>query len=274
MYSKAKQALLAVQAAQQDTALWNNLLGYAEFRLNQPEDALRHLQQALNSEPANEDYLLDLGEFLIHYRAFAAAREVFEIAARRPGQSSRVQFMLAVSLILEERRPEAVELLQKVVALTPDFEPAYRALGECHEEAKDASALVGLGQKFIEREPESGTGYYLKGAGLLREAMDAGSSAARAIEALRQAVSRAPKESEWRFTLAKALHSEKQYEEAERELQETLRINPLHPRAHYILAQLYRRKGKMELARKELEVHDNLKDRDRGIRLLVESRVR
>ena len=70
-----------------------------------------HLQKALALEPHNEAFLLDIGEFLIHYRANSAARELFEVGARTMPGSVRVQFLLAVSYILEDRRSAAVPLL-------------------------------------------------------------------------------------------------------------------------------------------------------------------
>ena len=68
-YQQARESLALVERALAGTAAWQNLMGYAEFKLNHPKPALEHLQKALATEPGNEDYLLDVAEFLAYYKA-------------------------------------------------------------------------------------------------------------------------------------------------------------------------------------------------------------
>jgi Tfp pilus assembly protein PilF len=271
-YASAKALLSTVRPALESSSAWNNLLGRTESRLEEPEPALQHLQKALTLEPTNEEFLVDVGQFLIHYRAFDAAREMFEVGLQRFASSIRVKFLLALAYILEERRPEGVELLTEILAVDKEFEPAYKALGECYEQDRDAKALIALGEQFIGLRPASATGYYLKGMGHLRLATDNRTSMAPAIEALQKAVEIEPAVSDRHFTLGKALQWEERYEESIAELEKTIRLDPQHDRAHYVLATLYRRTGNRESAAKELEIHKGLPKRTpRGIRLLVET---
>jgi cytochrome c-type biogenesis protein CcmH/NrfG len=184
-YAQAQKLLNA--APLPDSAAWNNLTGYAEFKLNQPVPALDHLQKAVRLEPENESYLLDIGELLVHYRASKAAREIFEIAAVQKPRSVPVQFMLAVNYILEDRRPEGIAVLKNILELDPDFEPAYRALGECYDEAKDAESLVKLGEQLVARSTRSATGFHLKGLGLLWMAIESRAPLDPAIDARHEA---------------------------------------------------------------------------------------
>ena len=271
-YSKAKQLLTALHRPLGDSSAWNNLLGRTEFKLEEPESALQHLQRALELEPTKEDFLIDVGQFLIHYRAFAAAREMFEVGRLRFPTSTRVKFMLALAYILLEKKPEGIELLKQVLATDEDFEPAYKALAECYEQDRDGKALIAFGEQFIGLRPAGATGYYVKGMGHLRLATDNRTSMMPAIEALRKAIELEPEVSDRHFTLAKALQWEEKYDESIAELEKTLRLDPQHDRAHYVLSTLYRRTGKRDLAAKELTIHKSLPKRaPRGIRLLVET---
>ena len=203
-YAYAKGLLLAVRPALERSAAWNNLLGYAEFRLNEPSAALEHLQAALAMEPQNENYLLDLGELLIHYRANAAARAMFEAGSRNMPDSIRVQFLLAVSLVLDDRRADATPILRRIIERDPDFEAAYKALAECYGEAKDWEAVVKLGALFAARNPLSASGPYLKAFGLVGLATENRGAVEPAVEDLRRVLKLDPKLTDAHFALAQA----------------------------------------------------------------------
>ncbi len=273
-YAEAKGELLTVRPALEKSAAWNNLLGYAEFRLNEPTAALEHLQAALAMEPQNENYLLDIGEFLIHYRANTAAREMFEAGARTMPESIRVQFLLAVSLVLDNRRDDAVPVLRRIISHDPEFEPAYKALAECYGEAKDWDAVVKLGEQFAARNPKSASGPYLKGLGLVGLAAENRGAVEPAVEDLRRALKLDPGLTDAHFQLAQAYQWEERIPEAIAELENTIKLDPQHQRAHYRLAMLYRRTGRADLAEKEMKAHTALRARARPMVLLVETRKR
>ena len=149
-YTEAVKLLRATERPLAHAPSWNNLRGYAEFKLGNPKPALHYLQRALQLDPQNEDYLLDIGEFLGHHRAHHEAVRVFEVAAKRMPQSPRVTLGLAVSYILQNRRDEAQRLLEDLLAAHPRFEAAYKALGECYEDAANGERMVQLEHCSVE----------------------------------------------------------------------------------------------------------------------------
>jgi len=61
-----------------------------------------------------------------------------------------------------------------------------------------------------------------------------------------------------------------------RELKETLRLEPQHERAHYVLGRLYKKLGNSALAARELELHSKIKTVDQTAQyqeLLISSRT-
>ena len=214
-------------------------------------------------DPQNEDYLLDIAEFLSYHRAYAKAREFFEVAMRRMPDSPRVRFGLAVAKILENKRQEAAEALESLVAEHPGFEAAYRALGECYEDAGNWSGMIELGRKLQVRNASNPVGWYLEGAALERQAAEGGQSPAAAIAKLERAVQLQPDSSRFHFVLGKAYQEAGASEKAVAEFQQTLRLNPDHERAHYVLGRLYQRLGQTALARAELQAHDRIKAKGR-----------
>ena len=274
-YADAKRRLLLVERPLTVSPSWHNLLGYAEFKLGNPEPALTHLQKALQMEPDNEDYVLDLGEFLAYYRAHEQAFQIFEVAAKRMSQSPRVQFGLAVALVLQNRRDEATNILNALLSAHPDFQPAYRVLGECYEDAGRTEDMVATGRKLQAVNGRNSYGWYLEGRGLLGESRVGDSAVAPAITALQRAVELDPNFARAHFQLARAYEQLGNFAQAEAELKTTIRIEPQHPRAHYVLGMLYQQMGRKELAQTELALHRRLKEQDRQAeyrRLLIVSR--
>ena len=275
-YQKARSILQLIQRPLKDSASWNNLLGYTQFKLGESEPALTHLQQALTLEPENEDYLLDLGEFLGIHRARERAVELFEVAVKRMPQSQRARFGLAVSYILMERRDEASKLLESLLAANDRFEPAYRALGECYEDAGNWDGLIELGKKLQAINPKNPVGWYLEGAGGLRLTSQGPQYLDRSIQALQQGLALDPGSSRLHFTLAKAYQEKGNDEAAVRELKETTRLEPQHERSHYVLGRLYKKLGQSALSLRELELHSKIKAADRTAQyqaLLISSRT-
>lgn len=262
-YTEARSLLVAVQRPFENSASWNNLLGYAEFKLRRPSEASFHLEKAIRLEPDNEDYLIDVGEFLAHHQAYDKAAAVFEVAVRRMPHSPRVRFGLAVAHILQNKRPEATVALEKLLADDPRFEAVYRALGECYEDAGNWGGMVDLGRKLQQVNPQNAVGWYLEGAGLARLALEQRTTSLPAIAALERAVRLDPATSRYHFALAKVCQEEKQLDRAVEELNAAIRLEPRHERAHYVLGRLYIELGKTEQGRRELAFHAGLKAKDR-----------
>src|SRR5258706_14735514 len=110
---------------------------------------------------------MDLGEYLLVYRAYQPAREIFQEGLKRHPNSSRIQFALATVYQVEKRHEEAISLLRNLIASDPQFEPAYNALGKSYEKTVQWEALRDLGKRLLGLNPSSSLGWYLIGAGLL-----------------------------------------------------------------------------------------------------------
>lgn len=274
-YAEAVVLLRATERPLVNAPSWNNLRGYAEFKLGNPKSALHYLQRAVHLDPQNEDYLLDIGEFLGSYRAHQEAVGFFEVAAKRMPHSPRITFGLAVAYILQNRRDEAQKMLEALIGAHPRFEAAYKALGECYEDAGNASRMVELGKSLQSINPLNALGWYLEGAGLLRGARIGEASLDASTGALRTAVRLQPSYGRAHFLLARALQEGGAEQDAIAELEQTLRIDPDHERAHYVLARLYQKTGNAEAARREFGKHVQIKKLDTNAqyrRLLISIR--
>jgi tetratricopeptide (TPR) repeat protein len=258
-YTSAFTLLSATHRALQSSASWNNLIGYAEFKLKQPEDAKHHLEAALQMDPDNEGYLLDVGDFLAAYQAFDEATRFFEVGAKRMPNSAPVKFGLAISYMLQNRTDQAIALLEQLHAQYPGWGPVNTALGEGYEAGAHWAAMVQLGTGLRSAQPQNPLGWYLYGAGRERLDITAGVQLNSAIEALQQAVRLDPSSSRYRLKLGKTLGEGKQYQNAIAELKEAIRLDPGNSEAHYSLARAYKQVGEAKLASEEFKVVSGIK---------------
>jgi Tfp pilus assembly protein PilF len=82
-YEAAYKLLSAVHRPLEKSASWNNLIGYTDFKLDKPAEAKPYLEAALQMDPDNEGYLLDVGDFLAAYHDYEEAAKFFKIGATR-----------------------------------------------------------------------------------------------------------------------------------------------------------------------------------------------
>ena len=256
-YERARALLLETQGALERSASWNNLLGYAEFKLGHHAPALEHLQRAVHLDPDREEYVLDLGEFLLAFRADEAARQVFETGHKKMPGSRRIQFGLAVTYEVQGRESAAIELLNGLITSRPSFRPAFNALGRSYEMTGQWASMIELGKTLQTEDASSALAWYLIGAGLFGHfARDSG-SLEESISALKRSLSLDSSSSQAHFVLGKAYEQQRSLKLAVSELRETVRLDPTHNRAHYVLGRVYEKLGERELAKHELAIHKN-----------------
>lgn len=104
-------------------------LALAELKLNKPEDALKHLQQALTNFPAHVRSAATLAATQFASRDFAGAEETLKKAQAAAPQSVEASLALANLFVLENKKFDAETELQRAIKLNPAGEPALVALG-------------------------------------------------------------------------------------------------------------------------------------------------
>jgi Flp pilus assembly protein TadD len=273
-YARALDDLLLVRRPLEVGASWHNLVGYTQFRLNRPQPALEHLQRALVLEPQHEDYVLDLAEFLSHYRSYDQLLKLMTVGAARHPNSPRMQLGLALAHILENGREDAVPILETIISKNPAYEPAYPVLGEAYQDLGRYEDSLRLGRILQRLNPANPKGWYIEGSALLELARRGNAGIEKAAESLKRSLEIDPAFVRPRFLLARALLDQNQYGEAEDHLKILLQYDPEHGQAHYVLGQLYKKTGRLEEARVHIDKHRKMKEEERSgdyRRLLIES---
>lgn len=258
-YDAALVNLSAVQRPLNNSASWNNLIGYAEFKLQQPDEAQSHLRRALALDPNNESYLLDMTDFLSSHHAYKEAIAFLEVGQKRIPNSIPIRFTLALNQLFDQQLVKATASLEQLHAEHPELVYVSHALGEAYEAAENWGAMVTFGRALQVQYPNLAMGWYLEGAGLAHAATDQNASRSATLHALQRAVELDPSSARYHFQLGKECEVEHDYPHAIDELRAAIRINPQHERAHYVLATVYKKIGDTKLASEQFQLHEAIK---------------
>ena len=271
---KAALALLdGLEPASQSSSAWHELAGESAFKLGDPGRAVAELQRAMEFDPRNQNYILELGEVFLTQNNPAAAEALFETATKVFPDSSHIWFGLGVAYLAEVHYSSAEAALRKSLELEPHLDLAYVVLARGYNEAGDWDRLRETAQRLIEVAPQSYAGYYYKALTWLRGSPASASSGPEAERLLRRAAELSDSEPEPDYELAKLLAKRGKKDASRLELEKIVRQHPDFGPAHYQLSRLYREKGELARSGEEQKAFDRISAQERVkamTRMLVE----
>lgn len=261
---KAVLVLLdSLEPLRQNSSVWHELAGESAFRLGDPARAVVELQRAMEFDPRNQDYILELGEVFLNQNNPAAAEALFETAAKVFPNSAHIWFGLGVAYLAEGHYSSAEAALRKSLELDPHLDLAYVVLARGYNEAGDWDRLRQTAQRLIEVAPQNYAGYYYEALTWLRGSPASASSDREAERLLRKAADLSDSEPEADYELAKLLAKQGKKDASRLELEKIVRQNPDFGPAHYQLSRLYREKGELAKSGEEQKSFDRISAEER-----------
>jgi tetratricopeptide (TPR) repeat protein len=221
-------------------------LGIAQIQADQPSEAVKNLQLALERNPNDPDLLF----YLSRASQMLSNSSISTLAAHFPA-SARVHQVMGQNYFIVKQLPQAEKEYQQALALGPDLPGLHMELGQIYAEG---GQWVKAAEQFsIEAKHQPGNGEiaYRLGDALLRQ----GKPAEAAAE-LKRSDELRPDMSETLYALGKAAFATGDSETAEHVWSRVVEIeknSSLAGQAHFSLAGLYRKTGKAEQASKEMQ---------------------
>jgi tetratricopeptide (TPR) repeat protein len=272
-YRAAVAILKAIGPPSPDSPSWHERLGESYFKLGDPKQAVSELQKALDLDPQNENYILELAEVFVTHGTPEAAVVLLEADRKSFPRSSRIWFGLGLANLAGGHYPSAERALRTSLDLDPKFDLGYEVLAQCYLQADEWPQLRQTSDRLVELNPGNPKGYYYKALALLRNPGTSNPDEQAVENLLRRAIQLGPELPEPRNELAKLLARRGDKEASIRELEGIVRTHPDFGPAHYQLYRLYLEKGakaRSELERKEYEKIHLSEDEFAMRRLLVE----
>jgi tetratricopeptide (TPR) repeat protein len=184
-------------------------LGLAEFKQGLFNAAIAPLATALAADPANAQARTLLGLSYYGAKRYAEAAEYIGPASKADPANTELHRVLAQSCLWAKKYPCALDEFRQILQQDPDSPAARILMGE---------ALDGLG-----RTPE-------------------------AIAEFQQAAKIAPRESNVHFGLGYLQWKQRQYDDARKEFEAELALDPGHPQALAYLGDIYLKRNDPERA--------------------------
>ncbi len=262
-YKTARALLQAVTPLAENSAEWNALLGYVEYKLGDLEKPSVHLRRAIELDPNVQEYYLKIGEFLLYHNSDEAAAAFFKTGLHNIPNSAVLHFGLAVAYWAHQIDTKgSIEQLHAALEIESDFPPALELLCVIYHREKNWGGLQETADHLIHVSPNESTGYYFKGAALEargRLGQEPDGALATARHLLEKAVLLQPRFSEANVALGRLLIESGELPRAITELQQAIKIDPNDSQAYYHLAKAYRQAGELEKGEQALKLFNQIK---------------
>lgn len=256
-YAKAREQIQAM-LVRKDAAELHSLLADVDEAAEDYVAALREYQRAAQMDPS-EERVFDLGTELLVHQTFEPAIQVFARGVQLYPKSVKLNLGLGIADYLRGHYEEAVQALCAASDLAPAQSWPYLFLGRTYS---GISQVSGSGaeevrkrlSRFAQLQPKNVRALYYYAMSL--------PDPHQAEPLLRKAVALDPKFADAHLQLGILCADRQAYQDAIREFQQVIALQPNLTTAHYHLAQVYRRTGEMERARHELAMFERLHNQD------------
>jgi tetratricopeptide (TPR) repeat protein len=181
----------------------------------------------------------NLGMTLLKHRKLGPAVYVFKTALTSRPDVPKLWLGLGLSYS-SFNLVEGEQAFRKAIALDPQYEEAYIALGDMLEQTERLDDAVAVFRKAIDVRPDSCLPYYYYGKAVLHERKG---SLDNVIEVLRKSIALDPSFPDAHYELGKALAQGGKTPEAIEELERSVKLRPDLSQPHYLLGRLYKKLG-------------------------------
>jgi len=251
---RADQAVESLLAREERAEL-HELLADVRESEGQPVEAVREYQRAAEMEPSEENLFAWGTELLLHH-AYAPASEVFGKGHRLYPKSVRILVGLGSAAYAQDLNEQAARWLLEAIGQEPTDAGPYLFLGKVQEVAKsEPREWVEAFQRFVALQPGNARAHYYFAVALEKQRRGERDFAEREAE-LQKALAIDSRMGDAYLKLGLLDEEKGELAKAVVSLEKAVEYTPLPDEAHLRLAQVFRRMGETEKARRESELYE------------------
>ena len=259
----SSQARVHIQKllAHREGADLHRLAGEIDEKAGDPLAAVRELEQAVRLDPSEQNYFEWGSELLLH-RAVLQAEQVFGTGAAAYPKSSRMLSALGTALFANARYDEAALRLCAASDLNPADPEPYMFMGRAEMAAPNPLPCVEEKlARFVKLQPSNALANYFYAMAFWKgQAQPLDQQALQEVEALlNKAINLDDKCGEAYLQLGNLSSSQRSFEKAIRYYTKAIEVSPQLAEVHYRLGMAYDRIGDTAKAKREFQLHDELK---------------
>lgn len=254
-----EEAAIREKLAHNDSAELHEQLAEIEEREGHPLDAVHDYQRAAEMQPSEANLFAWGAELLLHH-APEPAIEVFSKGHRLYPQSSRMMLGLGAAYYSQRSKEQAEQIILEACDVNPTDATPYLFLGQLQvTEPVVPAAWVDRMKRFATVHPEMAMAHYLYAVALIKQGANR-EHADLAEGELKRAIALDPHLGEAYLQLGILYSQREDFPAAIAALQKAVDDTTVPDDAHYRLAQIYRRLGEADKARKEIELFKQLSE--------------
>jgi tetratricopeptide (TPR) repeat protein len=233
------------------------LLAYVRFRQNQPKESLRLFTDAAKlKHPTADDLKIVALNYVLLSEYDDAARYLEESLVMDPG-NIEARYHLGRVRYQQNRFDLAIVAFQEVIRRDPRDIKAQDNLGLSLEAKNEVDAAIAAYRESIkldEHSPVHNEQPYLNLGALLAKS----GRPEEAVSLLVRAAAIAPNSGKIHYQLSKAYFDWNRFEDARREAEKAVSLDPGQSSNHYLLGRIYQRSGSRALAAEEFRLTEEL----------------
>jgi tetratricopeptide (TPR) repeat protein len=258
---------LHTMIAQHETADLDDLLGEVNEKSGDYKSAALEYHRAAELDPS-ENNIFDLASFLLQHSNYEGfldnALKFFEYGVKKYPRSAKMTVGLGVALYAEGKYDDAVRTLCAAVDLDPTDPKPFQFLDKVSTASPvKIPEIRDRLQKFVQLYPGNGPAIYYYAMSVWRRSEGESAADLPTVEALlKRAIATAPALYDAHFELGILYQDQQRYQDAIRELNQTVALRPDFNRAHYRLFLLYSRTHQKQLADEHLAILKRIKQED------------
>jgi tetratricopeptide (TPR) repeat protein len=218
--------------------------------LGRSPEAAKDLDRGLLAEPTRSDLYFEAALFLLKHQRYELASKLLEKAVRTVPDSPELQLTQAIVYAILREHDTAQELLSKIEARWPEWSVPYMIHGIILTIRRRASEAEPLLVTAISLGSENPAAYYYLA---LARTTETPPRPQEAQEAIVKALQLNPEDAFNQSLAGRVAFLLKDYQAAEKHLQEALRLWPDMVEAHQTLSGVYRALGEKEKSIAELK---------------------
>ena len=254
------EALVAVQrAVSQDegNADFHLLQAKVLVELRQYGDAEKSLRRASALRPQWVEPFYELGVLLFRLGSFQEAVATLAKGVELESDSIKTRFLLGVSYMQINLDHAAMEQFKAVGAADPRYPAVHHSIGRIYfRQGRDTEAIEHF-RTELAHNPDHHAARFLLGKALVRTG-----EAEEAVQQLRRLQGKEVGQGQLHYYLAAAFRRLGKRAEALEALQKSITLNPNSYESRYLMARLYLETGQPDLARKQMAMFEQLRQRE------------
>jgi tetratricopeptide (TPR) repeat protein len=238
-----------------DDALY--LLGYVEFRQDQPRQSLEVLARAAKVKaPQASDLKIAALDYVL-LNDYESAARYLEQSLKMNSQDAEARYHLGRVRYQQNQFDPAIAAFEEVLRQEPANAKAEDNLGLCFEAKNQNDKAIVAYRKAIEME-KTASAQSAQPYVDLGKLLNTLNRATEAESALSESIKIEPDSAPAHYELGRALFLLGRLQDSQSQLIEAIRLDPDNSSPHYLLGRVYSRMGKSDFAQEQFKMTENL----------------